>query len=228
MVNRKNNKQNYKQKNDLFYDNRWTNIWSKRAFYYKKMKEEFSQSPNSLRKIYLGLKIKYHDFLLERSLMEYWMFFRNFHLVIPKYLNVLLMIFIFFTSPKNLFKYSWRKSLPTEKMRDSHEDNLFDLYKPEVFTNCNLINCERSIYMRGYAREIPLGNNIILVNFKITSNNRHCTFVSADESTFNYYLENKVDCIYIRVVNINNKGVEKVVCNPSRILKKNYKMITLN
>ena len=90
----------------------------------------------------------------------------------------------------------------------------------------NLINCERSIYMRGCAREIPLGNNIILVNSEITSNNRHCTFVSIDESTFNYYLENKVDCIYIRVVNINNKGVEKVVCNPP-ILKKNYKMITL-
>ena len=137
------------------------------------------------------------------------------------------MIFIFFTVPKKLHKYSWRNALPPENMKDSYADNLFDLFKPKVTTNFNLLNCDRKIYMRGYEKKIPKGKNILLVNSEVTEFNKHCTFVSADNKTFNYFLENDVDCIFIKLVNINNKGEVKVLSNPEQLSKRKFKMITL-
>ncbi len=227
MSNYKNNEVNKSKNKSLNLDKSWLRIWTKRGSGYKKMRQELAKDPKSFKTIRLSLKIKFHDFLLNRDLIKYWMFLRNLHLAVPKYLNVLIMIFVFFTNPKKLYKYSWRKSLPPEDMKNSYSDNLFDLFKPEVVANFDLINCKRSIYMRGYEKEIPKGNNIILVNSEITNTNKHCTFVSGDESTFNYYLENEVDCIFLKLIKINKNGFKKVICNPSKISKKRYKTITL-
>lgn len=208
-------------------DKSWNKIWTKRAFQIKRIRRDFNKNPHSLKKKFYIFKIKFHDFLIEKSLIEYWRFIRNTNSVITKYLNVLVMIFIFFTNPKKLFRYSWRKALPPENMKDSYADNLFDLYKPKVTTNFNFINCNRRIYMRGYEKRIPKGKNIFLINSEVTKINKHCTFVSADESTINYFLENDADCIYIKLVNINNKGEVKVLSSPERISKRKCKTITL-
>ena len=93
--------------------------------------------------IFIRKKLNYDfDNILEHSeifekkgLYKYYFIIRNLPLVIAKYSNVLLMIFIFFIDPSNLFKFSWRGFLPTKNMRDKYKKTFLDIYQPKITKN---------------------------------------------------------------------------------------------
>ena len=176
--------------------------------------------------ILLKIKKNFVRYLKQNKLYKYWFILRHIDWVIGKYLNVILMIIVFFMNPKKLYKYSWRNCLPPEEMKDPYKDNLYELYELKVLSNFKLERNNRRLYTRGYTKSICYGEDVVLINWKVTKANKHCTFVTSDQNWLDYYLEEKVDVIYIKLVHITNKNIHYALNDPIH-KKKNLKMITL-
>ncbi len=142
-----------------------------------------------------------------------------------KYLNVALMIIIFLIKPEKLYKYSRRKYLPCESMKDDYNTNILDIYKPKVESSFETEKCNRNLYARGYNGPITNSKESILINYQVTDKNRHCTFTTADSSWFDYYSKQNVEAVFIRCIFINDKGNCRELDHP--IDSKTSKTITL-
>lgn len=154
-------------------------------------------------------KIKFHykEFINKKGLTKYWFILRNFHIVIAKYSNVLLMILVFFVNPSKLYKYSWRGWFPTPKMRNKNKDSLEKIYEPSISKNFEIDMSKKKIFFRGYEKNIIYDKNVILVNFKVNHRNKNAIFSTTDYGMVNYYLENNVDVIYNKLVVENDEGL---------------------
>ena len=158
----------------------------------------------------LKLRNKFHNFLKKRNLFKYWFLIRNSFQITSKYLNVILMILIFFINPFRLYKFSWRKCLPSPKNKDKYRDNIFDLYKPTISTNFKYLNKNTYLFCRGYDDHFNFYKNNVLVNFKITNFTKNSIFTTSDSRILDYYIQKKVNVIYIKVILIDQKNNVRV------------------
>ena len=171
----------------------------------------------------LRKKLKYT--LKKLNLYKYYFLIR-YSPSLLKYINVILMMVIFFIKPSKLYLYSWRKCLPSEKMKDEHKDNIFEIYKPKVVGNFDFDICNRNLYTRGYTKKISFKKKPILINFEVDDENKDAIFTTSDERYLNYYLEKNVEVIFIKVIYVNRIGIERATNNLPKI-KKKFKMLTL-
>ena len=113
----------------------------------------------------------------------------------------------FFVNPSKLYKFSWRGWLPNPKMRDKNKLSLEKIYEPSISKNFDMDMSKKKIYFRGYEKNIIFDKNAILVNFKVTKENKNAIFASTDYGMVNYYLKNNVDVIYNKLIVENDEGL---------------------
>ena len=188
--------------------------------------------------LYIRKKLNYdsnnvleHNEILERKgLYKYYFIIRNLPLVIAKFSNVLVMIFIFFINPSNLFKFSWRGSLPTPKMRDKYKKTFLEIYQPTITKNFEINMENKALFTKGYQKKIKFDKNAILLSHKVTKENRNCIFTTSDAKMLKHYIENDVDVIYNRFLVEDNEGKITDLCSSqNKILSstKNLKIINI-
>ena len=150
----------------------------------------------------------FKEYIKNKGLYEIWFVLRNLPLVIAKYLNVIIMIFVFFISPSNLYRFSWRGFLPKPKMRDKSKNLLEDLYQPSISKNFDIDMSNKSLYTRGFASKIKkYDENAILINFRVSLENRNSIFTTSDIGMLKHYLDNNVDVIFVETEVENDHGI---------------------
>ena len=130
---------------------------------------------------------------------------------IKKYINIYLMIFIFIINPKKLYKYSWRRCLPSTKGRDMVQNSFANISNYEIKTNFKYDKKINYLYLRGSNENMYLDENKdeILVNVSVNEKNRTKTFITADNNVLNEYIKEKVNTIFVEVVLVDNNNNNK-------------------
>ncbi len=152
---------------------------------------------------------------------------RRLPILFTKGINSFQMFLIFMINPQILYKYSLRDCLPTEYMRDKSNSNIFTIYQPKVECNFGISKKRRTLYAKGFSGHINNSRETFLINFKVTNMNKKSTFITTDIIWHQYYLQQGVEVIYIKVNFVNDNGHVKTL-NPRKSSGKDCKEINLS
>ena len=158
--------------------------------------------------------------------IKYFYLYKLKIIVIMKFFNIIIMMFIFLINSKIMYKFSWRDALPSKDGKDNNieDSNIKDLYHLKIATNFKYKKQSYNIYTRG-TQSYNTTDNDILINYPINSKNKYACFATADPNILKNYLNNKVNVIYTEIIIINQDGNERILNKLDSNI--NCKIITL-